>query len=114
MKLVTVKSSEKTENNDLILFPTAAKRKDKTTTTKKIVFPVNDDDFGKYEFLIIGYTNVDGQTYTKKGFVMANTFEKVLNVIGKKPSLRQDFEIQGLLPWLRKKSKIFATLKTGK
>lgn len=67
--------------------------------------------FGKYGFLIIGVRNVDGQTET---FVMAKTFEKVLNVIGKKPSLRQDFEIQGLLPWLRKKSKIFATLKTGK
>lgn len=45
---------------------------------------------------------------------MANTFEKVLNVISKKPDQRQDFEIQGLLPWLRKKSKIFSTLKTGK
>lgn len=44
---------------------------------------------------------------------MAKTFEKVLNVISKKPDLRQDFEIQGLLPWLRKKSKLFATLKTG-
>ncbi|XP_053381442.1 uncharacterized protein LOC123556827 isoform X2 [Mercenaria mercenaria] len=43
---------------------------------------------------------------------MANTFEKVLNVISKKPDQRQDFEIQGLLPWLRKKSKIFSTLKT--
>ncbi|XP_052806852.1 uncharacterized protein LOC128236072 [Mya arenaria] len=43
---------------------------------------------------------------------MANTFEKVLNVIGKKPDLRQDFEIQDLLPWLRKKSKLFSTLKT--
>ncbi|XP_052224591.1 uncharacterized protein LOC127840150 [Dreissena polymorpha] len=43
---------------------------------------------------------------------MANTYERVLNVIGKKPPLRQDFEIQGLLPWLRKKSKLFSTLKT--
>lgn len=41
-------------------------------------------------------------------------FEKVVAVISKKPELRQDFEIQGLLPWLRKKSQLFSQLKTGK
>lgn len=45
---------------------------------------------------------------------MSTAFEKVVAVISKKPSLRQDFEIQGLLPWLRKKSQLFSQLKTGK
>ena len=44
---------------------------------------------------------------------MANSYEKVLSVISKKPSQRQDFEIQSLLPWLRKKANLFRALKTG-
>ena len=44
---------------------------------------------------------------------MAASYEKVLSVISKKPSQRQDFEIQSLLPWLRKKSKLFQEIKTG-
>jgi len=43
----------------------------------------------------------------------SNTYSKVVAVISKKPELRQDFEIQTLLPWLRKKSQLFSQLKTG-
>ncbi|KAL5011627.1 hypothetical protein ScPMuIL_010178 [Solemya velum] len=43
---------------------------------------------------------------------MTNTYEKVVGVISKPPNLRQDFEIQPLLPWLRKKSELFFKLKT--
>ncbi|XP_060068117.1 uncharacterized protein LOC132548282 [Ylistrum balloti] len=39
-------------------------------------------------------------------------YDNVVAVISKKPELRQDFEIQGLLPWLRKKSQLFSQLKT--
>lgn len=45
---------------------------------------------------------------------MSNTYEKVLNVISKPPAFRQDFEIQTLMPWLRKQSQLFSQLKTGK
>lgn len=38
--------------------------------------------------------------------------KKLSLLFQKKPSLRQDFEIQGLLPWLRKKSQLFSQLKT--
>ncbi|XP_061184603.1 uncharacterized protein LOC133192625 [Saccostrea echinata] len=43
---------------------------------------------------------------------MSNTYEKILNVISKPPAFRQDFEIQTLMPWLRKQSQLFSQLKT--
>ncbi|VDI54003.1 Hypothetical predicted protein [Mytilus galloprovincialis] len=43
---------------------------------------------------------------------MPNSLDKVIQVISKPPKLRQDFEIQTLLPWLRKKSQLFSRLKT--
>ena len=49
-----------------------------------------------------------------KLFKMSNMFDKVVAVISKKPDLRQEFEIQGLMPWFRKKSQLFSQLKTGK
>lgn len=43
---------------------------------------------------------------------MSNSLDKVIQVISKPPKLRQDFEVQTLLPWLRKKSQLFSRLKT--
>lgn len=45
---------------------------------------------------------------------MATTYEKVVAVISKAPHFRQNNEINQLLPWFRKKSKLFYKLKTGK
>ena len=41
------------------------------------------------------------------------TYEHVTKVISKPPDQRKDFAIKNLIPWFRKKSKIFATLKQG-
>lgn len=43
---------------------------------------------------------------------MATTYEKVVAVISKAPHFRQNNEINQLLPWFRKKSKLFYKLKT--
>ena len=45
---------------------------------------------------------------------MALTYEKVIAVISRPPDIRKDFEVNNLLPWFRKKSELFRTLKTGK
>ena len=44
---------------------------------------------------------------------MSNSLDRVIQVISKPPKLRQDFEVQTLLPWLRKKSQLFSRLKTS-
>lgn len=41
-------------------------------------------------------------------------YERVVDVISKPKDLRQDFEVQQLLPWFRKKAQLFQKLKTGK
>lgn len=47
-------------------------------------------------------------------FRMAMTYQKVVGVISQPPDMRKDFEVNNLLPWFRKKSDLFRTLKTGK
>ncbi len=45
---------------------------------------------------------------------MSQMFERMLIVISQPPSERSDFQIDVLLPWLRKKSELLAGLEKGK
>ena len=40
-------------------------------------------------------------------------YNEVLSVIKKLPANRNDFEVNALLPWFRKRSKLFESLKPG-
>lgn len=41
-------------------------------------------------------------------------YEQVISVLRKPPGSRKDFEVNSLIPWFRKRSKLFESLKTGK
>ena len=45
---------------------------------------------------------------------MTSTYERVVAVVSKPPGDRTENEADGLLPWFRKKSDLFANLKSGK
>ena len=45
---------------------------------------------------------------------MALTYEKITSVMSQPPDRRKDFEVSNLLPWFKKKSDLFKSLKHGK
>ena len=45
--------------------------------------------------------------------VMSSILEEVVNIIGKPAERRTDEELGRLLPWFRKKSDVFRSLKPG-
>lgn len=52
------------------------------------------------------------QQKTMQGAV--TKYEQVISVLRKPPASRKDFEVNSLIPWFRKRSKLFESLKTGK